>query len=107
MLVLRKIFVQWIRLHDEFFTHMDAKWVSIEDTSTASNQNMHSELTQDNLFHKSIVFVIDCKTMEQIASAVATMPGAGLSDIEVFPCQKLNVNNHGPIIPSLKLRNNV
>lgn len=75
--------------HDEFFTHMDAKWVSIEDTSTASNQNMHSKLTQDNLFHKSIVFVIDCKTMEQISSAVATMPGAGLSDIEVFPVPEI------------------
>jgi len=64
---------------------MGAKWVSMEDTSTASNKNMHRSLTHNNLLHKSIVFVIDCKTAEQIASALATMPGAGIASIEVFP----------------------
>ena len=88
MLVLCKIFVQWIRLSQRFFTHMDAKWVSIEDTSTASDQNIIANDSRQ-LFHKSIVFVIDCKTMEQIASAVATMPGAGFSDIEVFPVPEI------------------
>ena len=75
--------------HDEFFAHMGAKWVNIEDTSTASNKNVHRNLTHNNLLRKSIVFVIDCKTPEQIASALATMPGAGISNIEVFPVPEI------------------
>ena len=36
-------------------------------------------------FTEPIVFIAECKTIDQLTSALETLPGAGVSKIEVFP----------------------
>ena len=74
----------------EVFAHLGAKWTCIEDTNKTSNKNRYLDMNRNNRFlHHSIVFITDCKSVEQLTSDLETMPGAGLSNIEVFPVPEI------------------
>ena len=69
----------------EFFSHLGAKWTCIEDTAKDSNEAVLHNLNDSSLLHRTIVFIAECKTIDQLTSALETLPGAGVSKIEVFP----------------------
>ena len=37
------------------------------------------------LLPQSIVFIADCESLEQLTTDLATMPGAGISNLNIFP----------------------
>ena len=72
----------------EFFAHIGTKWTCIEDTSKA-NKTPNRGINHNSLLRQSIVFIADCKSIEQLTSELATMPGAGISNLEVFPVPEM------------------
>lgn len=74
---------------DEFFSHLGAKWTCIENTAKDLRKTIPGKPARNSSLHESIVFITDCKTLKQLTLAVATMPGAGISSIEVFPMPEI------------------
>jgi len=73
----------------EFFAHIGTKWTCIEDTSTVINRHSNHGVNHNSLLRKSIVFIADCKSIEQLTSELATLPGAGIANLEVFPVPEM------------------
>jgi hypothetical protein len=46
-------------------------------------------MTPHHLLPHSIVFIADCKSVEQFTSNLATMPGAGISSLEIYPVPEM------------------
>ena len=69
----------------EFFTHLGAEWSCIEDTTKAVTNTSNLGMAPNGLIPESIVFIADCKSLEQLASDLAKLPGAGISCLEIFP----------------------
>ncbi len=69
----------------EFFAHLGIKWSCIEDSPKAVIKTSNPGMTYHRLLPKSIVFIADCKSVAQLTLDLATMPGAGISNLEVFP----------------------
>ena len=72
-----------------FFAHIGTKWTCMEDTSTATSRNPNQGINHNSLLRKSIVFIADCKSVEQLTSELATLPGAGIANFEVFPVPEM------------------
>ena len=73
----------------EFFAHLDTEWSSIEDTTKTATNNSNSGMVRNGLLPKSVIFIADCKSVEQLASDLARLPGAGISCLEIFPVPEL------------------
>ncbi len=73
----------------EFFAHISTKWTCMEDASTVTNRNPNQGINHNSLIRKSIVFIADCKSVEQLTSELATLPGAGIANFEVFPVPEM------------------
>jgi hypothetical protein len=69
----------------EFFAHIGTIWSYIEDNTKTTIKTSNLGLTRNNQFPVSIVFITDCKSLEQLSSDLARMPCAGISNVEVFP----------------------
>jgi hypothetical protein len=69
----------------EFFAHIGIKWSCIEDTSNGVIKKSIPGTSSNDRFQKSIVFIADCKSVKQLTSSLVTMPGAGISNVEIFP----------------------
>ena len=72
----------------EFSAHLGSVWTCIEDSSKTTTNISNLGVTRDQPISKSIVFITDCKSIAQLTSDLETMPGAGISNIEVFPIQE-------------------
>ena len=73
----------------EFFAHIGTKWTCMEDTYTVTNRNPNQGINHKSPLRKSIVFIADCKSVEQLTSELATLPGAGIANFEVFPVPEM------------------
>ena len=69
----------------EFFAHIDTKWSCIEDSAKAEINTSKQRMIRNHLLPHSIVFIADCKSVEQLTTNLATMPGAGIYNLEIFP----------------------
>jgi hypothetical protein len=68
----------------EFFAHLGTEWSCIEETpGTLKTSNL--DVVRNQLLPKSIVFIADCMSIEQLTSDLATLPGACISRLEIFP----------------------
>ena len=72
----------------EFSAHLGSVWTCIEDSSKTPTNISNLGVTRDRPISKSIVFITDCKSIAQLTSDLETMPGAGISNIEIFPIQE-------------------
>jgi hypothetical protein len=73
----------------EFCAHVRTIWSCIEDTPKTIIKSSNRFLPHNRYFPISIVFITDCQSVEQLTSDLETMPGAGISNIEVFPVQEM------------------
>ena len=73
----------------EFFAHIGSKWSCIEDSPKIKTNTPDGHTNSKKPLPHSIVFITDCKSMKQLTSDLATMPGAGISDLEIFPLQEV------------------
>ena len=73
----------------EFFAHIGTKWSCIEDSPQTANKTSNRVMTPHHLSPQPIVFIADCKSVEQLTSNLATMPGAGISSIEIYPVPEM------------------
>ena len=73
----------------EFLAHIDTKWSCIENTPKAAIKASNHSKNQSRLLPLSIVFIADCKSVEELTSDLATMPGAGISNVEIFPVPEM------------------
>jgi len=69
----------------EFFAHIGTQWTCIEDTVHISNKTSNSSTPRNPKLPKSIVFIADCQSVKQLTTDLATMPGAGIANLEIFP----------------------
>jgi hypothetical protein len=69
----------------EFFAHIGTQWSCIEDTAHISNKTPNSGTLRNTKLPKSIVFIADCQSVKQLTTDLATMPGAGIANLEIFP----------------------
>lgn len=69
----------------EFFAHIGTKWSCVEDTPNVSIHPSNPAVARKHLLPKSIVFIVDCQSVKQLTSDLATLPGAGISNVEIFP----------------------
>ena len=69
----------------EFFASIKAKWSCIEDTHNISTKTSNPGIARNRSVTKSVVFIADCKSVKQLTSYLVTMPGAGISNVEIFP----------------------
>jgi hypothetical protein len=69
----------------EFFAHISTKWSCVENTPNVSTNRSNPAVAQKHLPPKSIVFIVDCQSVKQLTSDLATLPGAGISNVEIFP----------------------
>jgi len=53
------------------------------------NRHSNHGVNHNSLLRKSIVFIADCKSIEQLTSELATLPGAGIANLEVFPVPEM------------------
>jgi hypothetical protein len=70
----------------EFFARIGTKWSYLEDSFNGEHKTSKYHRTRNNrqLPH-SIIFITDCQSVEQLTSDFAAMPGAGISNLEIFP----------------------
>jgi hypothetical protein len=69
----------------EFFAHIHTQWSCIEDSPKTSHRTSNQDKPRNRFLPQSIVFVADCQSVEQLTSDLATMPGAGIANIQIFP----------------------
>ena len=69
----------------EFFAHIGTKWSCIEDSHNTSVKTSNPGIARNRSVTKSVVFIADCKSVKQLTSYLVTMPGAGISNVEIFP----------------------
>jgi hypothetical protein len=69
----------------EFFASINAKWSCIEDTHNTPIKTSNPAVARKRLLPKSIVFIVDCQSVKQLTSDIATLPGAGIWNVEIFP----------------------
>jgi hypothetical protein len=69
----------------EFFAHVGTKWSCVEDTPNPLVNTSNLGKFRNRSLPKSIVFITDCQSVEQLTSDLATLPGAGISNFEIFP----------------------
>ena len=69
----------------EFFAHIGTQWTCIEDTARVSNKPLNSGTLRNPKLPRSIVFIADCQSVKQLTINLATMPGAGIANLEIFP----------------------
>ena len=74
---------------DEFFAHIAAKWSCIEDTSKAIIKTSNHGKNHRHWLPQSIVFIADFNSVEELTTSLATMPGAGISNVEIFPVSEV------------------
>jgi hypothetical protein len=72
----------------EFFAHIGTQWTCIEDTAHVSNKTSNS--LRNPKLPKSIVFIADCQSVKQLTTDLATMPGAGIANLEIFPVPRIS-----------------
>ena len=72
----------------EFSTHLGSVWTCVEDSTKTGANISNLDSGRENPISKSIVFIADCKSIAQLTSDLEKMPGAGISNIEVFPIQE-------------------
>ncbi len=70
---------------DEFFAHINAHWRFLEDTEDRESKTTGSERTPHLIPPRSAVCIVENKSIEELAIDLATMPGAGISNVEVRP----------------------
>jgi hypothetical protein len=73
----------------EFFAHIATKWSCIEDSPKTTIKTSNHIMPRTHILPQSIVFIADCRSVEQLALDLATMPGAGLSNVEIFPVPEM------------------
>ena len=73
----------------EFFAYIATQWSFIEDSSKVVIKTSNYGKKLNHLLPQSIVFITDCKSVEELTSDLATMPGAGISNIEIFPVPEM------------------
>lgn len=73
----------------EFFAHIDTKWSCIENIPKAAIKASNHDMTCNRLLPQAIVFITDCKSVEQLTSDLAATPGAGISNLEIFPVPEM------------------
>ena len=73
----------------EFFAHIGKKWNCVEDTSSGVIKKSNFGTFSTGRFQKSIVFIADCKSVKQLTSYLVTMPGAGISNVKIFPVPEM------------------
>ena len=69
----------------EFFAHIGTEWSCIEDTTKTATNASNLGISRNNPLPKTIVFIANCKSVKQLASDLATLPGAGISCLKIFP----------------------
>jgi hypothetical protein len=69
----------------EFFAHIGTQWTCIEDTVHVSNKTSNSNTIRNPKLSKSMVFIADCQSVKQLTTDLATLPGAGIANLEIFP----------------------
>ena len=69
----------------EFFAHVGTKWSCVEDTPNPLVNTSNLGKVRNCSLPKSIVFIADCQSVEQLTSGLVTLPGAGIFNIEIFP----------------------
>jgi len=78
----------------EFFGHLGAIWSSIEDTPKTTIKTSNVSLTHNYLSPMTFVFITECQSLSQLTSYLATMPGAGISNVEIFPVSESTEFSH-------------
>jgi len=73
-------------LPGELSTHLRSIWTCVEDSSKTTTNILNPG--RDRQIPKSMIFVAECNSMAQLTSDLEKMPGAGISNIEVFPVQE-------------------
>jgi hypothetical protein len=74
----------------EFFAHIGPKWSCIEDSTMKIERDAENERIKHNhLLPRAIIFVTECKSINQLKSDFAKLPGAGISGLEIFPVQEV------------------
>ena len=73
----------------EFFAHIATQWSCIEDSQKTTIKTSNYGKNHCHLLPQSIVFIADCKSVEELTTELATMPGAGISNIEIFPVPEM------------------
>ncbi|MFZ2038201.1 MAG: hypothetical protein WCC72_09440 [Dehalococcoidales bacterium] len=73
----------------EFFAHIGSKWSCIEDSSRKIQTDTVNEGIQNRLMPHAIVFITECKSIKQLTADLATMPGAGISGLEIFTVKEV------------------
>ena len=64
---------------------IDTKWSCVEDTQNTSIKTSNPGIARNRSVPKSVVFIADCKSVKQLTSDLVTLPGAGISNVEIFP----------------------
>jgi len=74
----------------EFFAHIGTKWSFIEDSTIKITRDAKSErINRTYLLPHAIIFITECKSIKQLTSDFATMPGAGISGFEISHVQEV------------------
>jgi hypothetical protein len=69
----------------EFCAHLTAKWSCNEDSPGPAIKMPNRNTMSNCLLPQSIVFIADCESLEQMTTDLATMPGTGISNLNIFP----------------------
>ena len=69
----------------EFFMRMKAIWSYVKDTGGREEKNIKSPGNTSAQSAKSGICIADYDSIEQLTTDLAIMPGAGISNVQVFP----------------------
>jgi len=92
-LVLVKFLPEGSLSPEEFFSRINARWSWLENTDD-------SELGKARVCEtgvrspRSAICIADYESIEQLAIDLATMPGAGISNVEVVPISEERLDEH-------------
>lgn len=70
---------------EELFARINARWSWLEETHNTGSKEAKVNRMTDTQTPRTVICITDYESIEQLAADLAVMPGAGISNVEVFP----------------------